>query len=297
MENQVVFFAIICYIVFGYLKNKTGDVMIINESIALGNCTPKAICLYKATVIPPAKHNCCKGNKMFDRFFYVISGEINIFNNNGTSLNAHAGTLIYLPGDVQYFSYWSEQEEGQYITLQFMLKDDDNNHLPLAGSSVIAARDKNGELYSLFIKAYDEYIQHGEFVGVRLKQLFFEIFYKILKQISRAEYKEKKYSAEIYKALIYINDNFMSEVEVEKLAQMCGLSITTFRRLFKLQTGTSPIKYKNRLKLLHAQDMLRSGLYNVSEVSTLLGCCDTAYFNKIYRQEFGVNPSEELKTY
>ena len=271
--------------------------MIINESTALGNCTPKAICLYKATVIPPAKQNCCKGNKMFDRFFYVVSGEINIRNNDGTSLNAPAGTVIYLPCDVEYFSYWSEQEEGQYITLQFMLKDDDNNHLPLADASVIAAKDKNGELYSLFLKAYAEYIQHGEFIGGRLKQLFFEIFYVILKQINRAEYKKKKYSAEIYKAIIYINDNFMYEVEVEKLAQMCGLSITTFRRLFKLQTGTSPIKYKNRLKLLHAQDMLRSGLYNVSEVSTLLGCCDTAYFNKIYRQEFGVNPSEELKTY
>ena len=270
--------------------------MVISESIALGNCFPHTIHLYRAKVMPPSRHNCVKGLKKFDRFFYVVKGEINIHNQNGTDVKAPAGTVVYLPSDVEYTSFWSDFELGEYITLQFILKDDENRHLALSDSAVVIAKDKNGELHSLFSTAYDEYIRHEAFVGVRLNQLFFEIFHKIIKRYNRSLYKEQAGSSQVYKAIIHINDHFMMDFTVEELAKMCGLSLSTFRRLFKAQTGTSPIKYKNNLKLLRAREMLGSGLYNVSEVVEILGCCDMAYFNRIYKQKFGTNPSEETKS-
>lgn len=269
--------------------------MLISESIVSGNCFPHTIDLHRAKVTPPSRHDCVKGLKRFDRFFYVVRGEINIHNKNGTDVKAPAGTVVYLPSDVEYTSFWSSFEVGEYITLQFVLKDDENSHLALSDSSIVIAKDKNGELHSLFSIAYDEYIRHEAFAGVRLNQLFFEIFHKIIRRYNRSLYKEQSGSSGVYKAIIYINDNYMIDFTVEELAKMCGLSLSTFRRLFKAQTGTSPIKYKNNLKLLRAREMLGSGLYNVSEIVEIFGFCDMPYFNKIYKQKFGTNPSDEIK--
>jgi len=270
--------------------------MVISEGIGLGNCFPHTIHLYRAKVTPPSRQNCVKGLKNFDRFFYVVKGEINIHNQNGTNVKASAGTVVYLPSDVEYTSFWSDFEAGEYITLHFVLKDCENRHLALSDSSVVIANDKNGELHSLFSIAYDEYIRHEAFAGIRLNQLFFEIFHKIIRRYNRSLYKEQTGSSGVYKAIIHINDHFMTDFTVEELAKMCGLSLSTFRRLFKAQTGTSPVKYKNNLKLLRAREMLGSGLYNVSEIVEIFGFCDMPYFNKIYKDKFGINPSEEIKS-
>lgn len=44
-----------------------------------------------------------------------------------------------------------------------------------------------------------------------------------------------------------------------------------------------------------AMDLLRSGKYNVNEVSLMVGYQDAGNFRNYFRKEFGLNPSEALK--
>ena len=56
----------------------------------------------------------------------------------------------------------------------------------------------------------------------------------------------------------------------------------------------SPLKYKNHLKMQSAREMLKSGYHTVYEVSESVNCTDISHFNKLYKAEFGVNPSEDI---
>ena len=43
-----------------------------------------------------------------------------------------------------------------------------------------------------------------------------------------------------------------------------------------------------------AREMLKSGYHTVSEVSESVNCTDISHFNKLYKAEFGINPSEDI---
>ncbi len=242
----------------------------------------------------PQQFICKKGQKMIDRLFYVVKGNFFLENKNGSKIVASKGDVLYLPADVEYVSYWNTDEEGYSISFSFILQDKSGSHLPLSDSVVLAVQDKNGELYAIFKSALDEYINNQNFAYFRLNSIFYEIFYLILNNMQRKILKNDKLTREIYEAIIYLNDNYMSDVTTEQLAKISGLSTSVFRRRFKANSGISPMKYKRKLCLKKAQQMLKSGNYTVSEISEILNCSDISHFSKLYRAEFAKNPSEDI---
>lgn len=267
------------------------------EQITLGNCHVKRIVIYRDDAPDPKKVICRVGDRVFDRYFYVTKGTIYIQNKYGEEVVADAGSIVYLPADVEYVSHWDATVKGGYISFNFELEDLNGKHMELDDVSVVVAKDKNANIRNLFERAHEYYMQHEKFANLKLISLFYRITYAIFKQIDKQSYKAEQTAQEIYKAMVYLNDNYMSKVTTEELAIMCNVSEATFRRLFKEHNGVSPVKYKNHLRMLHAQDMLRSGYYTASEVSDIVGCSDLSHFNKLYRSEFGVNPSEEIPNF
>ena len=263
------------------------------QSVMEGNCLVKKIVIFSG--IPnPEKHICKMGDKLFDRFFYVTKGKFYLKNKSGMGIQANAGDVIYLPADVEYESHWDTEVKGGYISFAFLLTDLEGEHLNLTEEAIIVAKDKKGDVKTLFENALHYYIQPDKFVSLRLKSLFYRITYAIFRQLDHENYKDEEQARAIYKAMIYLDDNYMTKVTTEELAAMCNLSVSSFRRYFKEYNHTSPLKYKNRLRMQHAKEMLSSGFYITSEVSDIVGCTDLSHFNKLYRSEFGVNPSEEI---
>ena len=78
---------------------------------------------------------------------------------------------------------------------------------------------------------------------------------------------------------------------VSELAALCSVSPEYFRMLFKKKYGTSPIKYINSLRLNHSKELLSSGMYSVSEVSSLSGFSALPYFCREFKKKYGVSPS------
>lgn len=261
--------------------------------VCAGECSLGKIVLV-SQIPDPMRYVCRIGEKAFDRFFYVTKGCFYIRNTDGESIEVPAGSVLYLPKDVEYESYWDDKVRGGYISFNFMLNDGKGEHIPLSDKVELVATDAKGELHQLFQKALEQYIDHEMFVEMVLQSLFYRIIYTIVRQISIKELREQRNSRDIYKAMVYLNDNYMNEVTTEDLAAMCGLSVATFRRVFKKYNNVSPIKYKNRLKMLHAREMLQSGLYTVSEVSDIVNCTDLSHFNKLYHTEFETNPSDDI---
>ncbi len=263
-------------------------------TVCRGDCCIRKIVVYAGTP-NPKRYVCTVGHKTFDRFFYVTKGCFHIRNKSGIELTVRPGMILYLPTDVEYESYWDETAEGGFVSFNFMLFDSDGQPLKLSDEVELVADDKSGELYHLFRRALEEYLRYEKFVEMMLQSYFYRIVHAIVRQDERKKLKQQEDARVIYKAMLYLNDHYMEESTTEQLAAICGLSAATFRRIFKKYNNMSPLKYKNHLRMVHAQEMLQSGFYTVSEVADLINCTDLSHFNKLYRGEFGINPSEDIR--
>ena len=106
------------------------------------------------------------------------------------------------------------------------------------------------------------------------------------------ETPQPKKSNTIYKGIIYIENHYMDEIDVNELAKMCSLCATAFRSQFHDITGMSPIQYKNHLTMKKAAELLRSGLYTVSEVAFKVGIRDICYFNRMFKKFYKIPPGK-----
>lgn len=260
------------------------------STICEGKCYVQQM-VVSASKINSVKSICKKGEKVMDRLFYITKGIFHISEMGHTEINAGEGTLIYLPADVEYTAYWEQSEIASYIAFNYNMFASDGTPLHLSDNIIVAATDHNGEIYRLLKECVNAYIQSEKYVNLALQSNFFKLLYTILKRQNRSAIKKDKNLSEIYKAIIYLEDNYMFQISTEQLAEMCNISVATFRRLFKKYKQISPMKYKQKLRMLHAKDMLESGVYTVSEVAEIMGCTDLSHFNRQYFSQFGINPS------
>lgn len=120
--------------------------------------------------------------------------------------------------------------------------------------------------------------------------LLWDFFHNLFIDLETKNLKHRHHG--VYKALLYLKNNYTTDVSPEYLANLCNMSMTAFRRQFAEVTGTSPVKYKNRLRMEKAEMLLKTGEYNVTEVSNYVGCPDIYYFNKLFNRYIGTNPSD-----
>ena len=83
-----------------------------------------------------------------------------------------------------------------------------------------------------------------------------------------------------------------SALQVGDLAKSLGYSRHYFSRVFKRQTGQTPVVYRDELRMKHACDLLRQTDYKIKAIALACGYDDPNYFSKAFRRRFGVSPLE-----
>ena len=101
----------------------------------------------------------------------------------------------------------------------------------------------------------------------------------------------------IIKAIRYIHKHITGKIELEKLAEISCLSKDHFIRLFKKETGTTPLQYVNQKKIEKAQLLLLTEESAVKEIAFQLAFEDYSYFNRLFKKITGVTPQEYRRSY
>lgn len=102
-------------------------------------------------------------------------------------------------------------------------------------------------------------------------------------------------SNKILPALNYISQYYDRAITVSQLAALCGMSVSHFRRVFAEKTGQSPMKYREKVRIYWAKQLLHSKLLTVTEVAEKLGYCDVYHFSKNFKQQTGSTPLSFLQ--
>ena len=96
----------------------------------------------------------------------------------------------------------------------------------------------------------------------------------------------------IARAVQHMNRYCDQNLKLEDYASMCHMSKYHFLRVFKEVTGTTPLEYRNRIRIDHAKEMLKNSNSSVSEISEALGYSSLAYFSAVFKKATGTSPTE-----
>ena len=94
------------------------------------------------------------------------------------------------------------------------------------------------------------------------------------------------------KAIAFINENYNKDITVQDIAEKVGVSRYHLSRIFKENTGLTLIEYLNRLRFSKAEILLKNSEMNIKDVAKAVGFNNITYFNRKFKQLFGIPPSE-----
>lgn len=92
--------------------------------------------------------------------------------------------------------------------------------------------------------------------------------------------------------LHYMQENLGARLSLQSVAQYMGYSISHLSKLFREQTGMSPLFYFNNLKIEEARHLLRTSNLSITQISHSLGIDDAYYFSRLFHKQVGCSPSE-----
>lgn len=84
-----------------------------------------------------------------------------------------------------------------------------------------------------------------------------------------------------------------SDFSVERLGAEIGLSRVQLYRKVKALTGQTPVEILRKARLEKARLMIEKTNLSISEIAYEVGFTTPSYFNKCYKDEFGVSPGSE----
>jgi len=133
---------------------------------------------------------------------------------------------------------------------------------------------------------------------VRVRGLCVALLVGMLRVYSQEEGENVRdpYVSAISPALDYIHQNYMQDFSQEQLSQVCHLSPTHFRRLFKEQIGTSPLAFLHQTRILKSCALLRSSNLSVTEVAGKVGYNSLSSYNRQFSRAMGCTPMVWRKT-
>jgi len=227
----------------------------------------------------------------------------------GESVNDYDGVDMVITGPNIYHSWQSETgEAGLVVTIQFH-------------KELLPASFQNKNLFlpikEMLERSYRGIVFSKETIAVlapRIKMLMnengfnsFLEFMSILHDMAISDNQKvlcsQTFSPELdmFKSrrikLVcdYINKNYQDKIMIEVLANLIGMTNSSFCHFFKKRTHKSFVDYLNEVRIGHASVQMIETTKTISEVCYNCGFNNISNFNRIFRAKKGLTPSEFRK--
>ena len=210
------------------------------------------------------------------------------FKTENIAFKVQKGDILYLPQNADY----TQKTNGELlIAIHFI-----NYNFNKKAKIEIIKAENTERIENIAMQMYDIWKEKKQGYRYKCTSLLYELLYILNCQEHEQIIDSITSDQKIKTAIDYIHTNYRSsDIDISYLAEMCAISETYFRKLFKMIYGISPKQYILNLKLEIASQLLQSNFYTVSEVSEKSGFNDEKYFSKLFKKRFGVTPKEFSK--
>lgn len=226
----------------------------------------------------------------------LFSGCSAIYKFNNKELFVPCGSVVYIPEGAVYETLFFDCNKNTVATIliEFSLCLLDGTHFFATNTPRILKQEINALIGDFFNEAADMF--STAVISISKAK---SIIYNLLSDLSHSERQKSIYSRgfnTIAKGISLLESDFKNETSVKEIAELCHVSESTFRRLFKAYTGKSPVEYRIERRVAYAKKLLKTGSMTVVEVAIETGFDDPAYFCRVFKKQTGITAGEYLKS-
>lgn len=222
-------------------------------------------------------------------FVFASKGEVTVTTAN-KSIHIPEGGLLFIPEGICYRAVWRGTPEIEYYSLRIISKKADISD----SAGVFALQRVYGfdadELLSRIDEIYTLFTTGERSKLIRAVGLYYCLYADMLPALSVDP--QPKYSSSLIRATKYIDENYTDDSSIDALASICHISESRLYHLFKKELGTTPVKYRNSLRIGHACAELRTTWLSIDEIADHNGFNSAAYFRETFKAETGLTPTQ-----
>lgn len=229
-------------------------------------------------------------------FIYLLNCDCTYELLDGSTIEAKRGDVIYLPAFGEYKSnfknFGKEPIDGILINLSFSDYKGRPFYLP---DKIKVYKIPNSNYVKLCFTDILNYSKQLQKNVAEIKS----VAYKILAYLGTIDKTHKINSSKykcIYEGISYLENDVQQSLSIEEIAQLCHMTATYFRKLFKEYSDMSPAQYRIQKKLETAKSLLSTDDMTISEISDHLGFENVSYFSKLFKKYEKMSPSQYRNT-
>lgn len=107
---------------------------------------------------------------------------------------------------------------------------------------------------------------------------------------------ERKNEKKLHEIYMFILSNFHRTIELDEVAKIAGMPISTFCLFFKKMTGKSFVTYLIDFRIESSCQMLLKTKLSISEICVASGFNDIPYYNRIFKKNKNQTPTDYRKS-
>ncbi len=240
---------------------------------------------------------------------YILSGEGN-YRIEGTVVKVAAGDLLIFNPAV---SHQSVRDEGSnWSTTEFVVGFTDiqlpgypRDYIPLKDNRYLLHAE--GDLKSKIVRICtlldleNRMGQEGRYM--MQKALLMQLLVLVLREQcestainSACESKGLNKAYMVGRIIDYFEEHYDEKISLEHIAENMYLSPFYISKIFKSETGETPIRYLINIRLERAKQLLEEGHRgSIQEIAASVGYEDAYHFSKLFKKRYGMTPSEAKK--
>lgn len=99
----------------------------------------------------------------------------------------------------------------------------------------------------------------------------------------------------VARAVAFIRMDFAKPLRVEHLAEVAGMSPSSFHQHFRAITSLTPLQFQKQLRLIEARRMMLADGEMISNAAYAVGYESVSQFTREYSRMFGLPPARDMK--
>jgi len=219
---------------------------------------------------------------------YVTKGQA-IYTVNRQKILVEEGDLLCIPKGSERAAHSEDSAGFECFATNFLIHSMTGEELevPLPLLSQVGI---HSDIISQYRRLNENYAVRRVGHTMRVRAQFMLILQRFM-EILVYDVDTYQFDSRIKKAIRYITEHYADHLTISTVAAVVSLNPVYFGTLFKKETRVTFRDYLTTIRLNQAEDMLRAGKWNVTEVAQNCGFTDVFYFSRLFKKHRGIPPS------
>ena len=220
---------------------------------------------------------------------YVLRGQA-IYTINAQEVHVAEGDVLCIPKNSQRAAVSKNPTEFECFAANFLLHNMPTGEEVDVPLPLISNVGIHNDVITLYRRLNESWLSRQPGYTMVYRANLMLILHRFMSMLVY-DVNAHHFDLRVKQAIRYITDNYADCLTISEVAEAVSLNPVYFGALFKKETNTTFRDYLNTIRLNQAEDMLRVGKWNVTEVAQNCGFTDVFYFSRLFKKYKGVPPS------